>query len=237
MCVVIWCVGVGPGHQRRPLPLLHGGLLQPPLLLNGGFQLHVRLLLDGLRRLQLLDQLHLQHLHLHYLLLRLRNRLQLLLNLLLDVHPSLLNFASFCLLDLLLGDLLLHHDGLLLVAVLLFDVRHVLLQALLVRLSLHFGLCRLLSLRLLNRLHDLFLFLVVLHAHAQVLLGQHLFLEFLFLGHFELLLHAFVVPLLEAHHVVGSLLGLLDLFPGAHFFLLEQRNAVSQHHGVLFHTK
>ena len=51
------------------------------------------------------------------------------------------------------------------------------------------------------------------------------------------LLDLLFVSLFEVGDVVCSLLGLLDLFPGAHFFLLEQRNAVSQHHGVLFHTK
>lgn len=42
-------------------------------LLDGGLQLHVGLLLNGLCRLQLLNQFHFEHFHLHHLLFSLCN--------------------------------------------------------------------------------------------------------------------------------------------------------------------
>ena len=206
------------------------------LLLDGGFQLHVGLLLDRLRRLQLLDQLHLEHLHLHDLLLSLRNALQLLLDLLLDVHARLLDLAPLLLVDLLPRDLLLHLDRLLLVLILLLDVLHLRLQSLLILLRLQLGLRRLFRLRVLDRLHDLLLLLLVHEPHAHILLLEHLLLEFLLLLVLDLLGDALVVALLEAHDVGRALLGLLDLLPGAHFLLLEEGDAVRQHVGVFFHT-
>lgn len=196
-------------------------------LLDGGLQLHVGLLLDGLCRLQLLNQLHLEHLHLHHLLLCLRNRFKLLFNLLLDLHAGFLDFSSFCLLDLLSSNLLLHLNGLLLVCVLLGNVLHLLLQAGLVLLSLELRLGSLFGLRVLDGLDDLFLLLLVHEAHAHVLLNHHLFLEFFFLGVLDLLGDSFVVTLLKAHNVGRTLLGLLNLLPSTHFLLLKQSNTVS----------
>ena len=96
-------------------------------LLNSRLQVLIRLLLDGLRVLQLLNQLHLEHLHLHHLLFSLRDRLQFLLNVLLHHHPRLLNFSSLSLFNLLTSYLLFHLNCLLLVLVFLSYMLHVLL--------------------------------------------------------------------------------------------------------------
>jgi len=96
-------------------------------LLDCRLQLHIGLLLDGLCRLKLLNQLHLEHLHLHHLLFSLRDRLQFLLNVLLHHHPRLLNFSSLSLFNLLTSYLLFHLNCLLLVLVFLSYMLHVLL--------------------------------------------------------------------------------------------------------------
>jgi len=206
------------------------------LLLDGGLQLHISLLLDGLRGLQLLNQLHLEHLHLHDLLLGLCDALQLLLDLLLDVHSCLLNLAALLLVDLLARDLLFHLNRLLLVLVLLLDVLHLRLQPLLVLLRLQLGLGSFLGLRVLDRLHDLLLLLLVHEAHAHVLFLKHLLFEFLFLLVLNFLGDALVIALLEPHHVGSALLCFLDLLPGTHLLLLEEGDTVGQHVCVLLHT-
>lgn len=104
------------------LCFLHAGRLQSAALLDRGLQLQEGLLLHRLRGLQLLNQLHLQHLHLHHVLLRLRNRLQLFLNLLLHHHSSLRDLPPPGLLDLLPSNLLLHLNLLLLIDVFLLHV-------------------------------------------------------------------------------------------------------------------
>jgi hypothetical protein len=122
------------------------GRLQSAALLDSGFQLQESLLLQGLRGLQLLNQLHLEHLHLHHVLLRLRNRLELFLNLLLHHHSSLRNLPPPGLFNLLPSNLLLHLNLLLLENVLLLHMLQVLLQTRLVLLRLHLRLSSLLSL-------------------------------------------------------------------------------------------
>lgn len=112
----------------------------PTLLLDGRLQLHVGLLLDRLSSLQLLDQLHLEHLHLHYLLLCLCDRLQLLFNLVLDLHAGVLDFPAFLLVDLLACNLLLHLNRLLFILVFLLNDLDLGREAVLVLLGLHFGL-------------------------------------------------------------------------------------------------
>ncbi len=80
----------------------------------------------------------------------------------------------------------------------------------------------LLSLSLLLHLEDplaVHLLLLLLHVH---------------LGHLLLLLG--VVFLLEFDDLVGAPLGLLDLFPRFHFFLLQQGDSVGKQLGVSLHT-
>ena len=62
---------------------------------------------------------------------------------------------------------------------------------------------------------------VVVLAHLTLLLVVELDVE-------DLLLNLLFVSLLQARDVIGSLLGLLDLFPGFHFFLFEEGNTVCQ---------
>jgi hypothetical protein len=192
--------------------------------------------LNGLGSLELLDELHLEHVHLHDLLLGLSDRLQLLLDLVLDLHAGVLDLPALLLVNLLPCDLLLHLNCLLLVLVLLLDYLNLGLQALFVLVGLHLGLGSLLCLRVFDCLHDLLLLLLVHEAHTHVLLNKHFLFEFLFLLVLDLLGHAFVVTLFKAHNVGSSLLGLLNLLPGAHLFLFEQGNTVGKHVCILFNA-
>jgi hypothetical protein len=140
--------------------LLHQASVSTTLL-NCSLQFHISLLLDCLSRLQLLDKLHLQHFHLHNLLLGLCNRFQFLFDLLLNKHPSFLNFPSSLLFDLLFGNLLFHLNRLLLIYVLLRYVLHVLLETSFILLCFELSLCSFFSFRLFNRLNNLFLFLLI----------------------------------------------------------------------------
>jgi len=106
------------------------------LLLNSRFKLHIGLFLNCLGCLEFLDQLHLEHLHLHHLLLSLGNGLKFLLNLLLNLHSGILDFPALLFINLLTRDLFLHLDCLLFVLILLLHMLHLLLKALLVLLSL-----------------------------------------------------------------------------------------------------
>lgn len=192
--------------------------------------------MDGLGSLELLDELHLEHLHLHDLLLGLSDRLQLLLDLVLDLHAGVLDLSALLLVNLLSCDLLLHLNCLLLVLVLLLDYLDLGRQALFVLVGLHLGLGGLLRLRVFDGLHDFLLLLLVHKAHTHVLLDKHLLFEFLFLLVLDLLGHAFVVALLETHDVGSSLLCLLNLLPGAHLLLFEQGNTVGKHVRVLLNV-
>ena len=80
-------------------------------LLNSRLQVLIRLLLDGLRVLKLLNQLHLDQLHLHDFLLFIGDQALLLFDLAGDVGSSLRDFSSARLLGLLLGHLLVELDA------------------------------------------------------------------------------------------------------------------------------
>ena len=111
-------------------------------LLNRSFQLHVGLFLDGLRILQLLDQLHLQDLHLHYFLLLERDYALFLLYLLLDHQPRLLDLALSSFFNLQHCNLLFRLNLLLLHLILVCDVLQILMHSTLVLLRFEFGLVR-----------------------------------------------------------------------------------------------
>lgn len=98
------------------------------LLLNSLFQFHVGLLLDSLRVLQFLDQLHLEEFHLHDLLFLGRNNALLFFDLALDLNPGLHNFTTLRLFHLLFSDLLLDLHRCLSILILLGNVLHVLLM-------------------------------------------------------------------------------------------------------------
>jgi len=110
------------------------------LLLDGLFQVHVGLLLDGLGVLQLLNQFHFQQLHPHHFLLLHRNQTLLFLYLSLNLKSGLLNAPLTRLFDLLLSDLFLDVHLLLAHLVLFCHKLHVLLVTLLVMHSPHFRL-------------------------------------------------------------------------------------------------
>ena len=46
------------------------------------------------------------------------------------------------------------------------------------------------------------------------------------------LLHFLLVSLLKARNVISPLLGLLNLLPGLHLLLLEERNTISEQLGI-----
>ena len=85
-------------------------LLASTFLLNRLLQLHVGLLLDCLRVLQLLDELHLQKFHLNDFLLLVSDKSLLFFNLALDLHASVVHASAACLFNLLLRNLLLHSN-------------------------------------------------------------------------------------------------------------------------------
>jgi hypothetical protein len=221
-----------PGSGRC-LPVKLGvRLSSAALLLDGLLELHVRLLLDSLGVLQLLDQLHLEQLHLDHFLLLVRDEALLLLNLPLDVHARLVHASAACLIDLLLGNLLLHLNVLLAHHVPLRHELHVLLMAHLVFLRLHLRLVRLLLSVHVDRRLDLLPLLFAFHALSRVGINELLLAVLLHLHAFDFIVHPLGVALLEAHDLAGALLGLLDLLPGAHLFLLEEGDAVGKQLGI-----
>lgn len=68
------------------------------------------------------------------------------------------------------------------------------------------------------------------------MLNQHFLFKFSLLQIIHLLGHTLVISLLEAHDVCSTFLGLLNLFPSAHFLLLEQGNTVGKHIGIFLNT-
>ena len=206
---------VAAAHAVQRCLGIHAALLLDRLL-----QLHVGLFLNGLSVLQLFYQLHLKQLHLHHLLLLVRNQPLLLLNLALDVLARLLDLASAGLVNFLACDLLLNADRLLAVVVLVGELLHVLGEPHLVLLGVHLGFVGLLVAVHLNGGLDLLLFHVVLLANSLVVLRHLLLVVLVVLHTLDLVVHPLVVPLLQTHHLGRAFLGLLDLLPGAHLLLL-----------------
>ena len=191
-------------------------------------ELSVGLLLNGLGVLQLLNQLHLKHLHLHDLLLLRAN------------HGFLLNHPLFCFC--LRFHLFSSYEFLLLKlgnSLLLFN-HLVLLLGVQLRLSEEY----VLSLFILD-LYDTLLFDLLLLGEVDGLLDllsldlafpSHLVdpLLILLLHHLlntqliHLLLDLDLVLLLESKDFGGTFLGLLNLFPSTHFFLLKEGDTVSE---------
>ena len=194
--------------------------------IDGRLQLRIRLLLDSLRVLELLYQLHLQHLHLHDLGLLLPNHL-----LLLSYFPGNLLACLFVLdapvlldlglldLFLLFLDLVFHHFLLMQMLVLLPVLILMLFRYKLALLGLlflmkHNGILDLLRLHISLLLHDLYVMPVLLLP----LLLRHLQLH--------LLLRSLLVLGLQAIHIIRPLLRLLYLLPRLHLLLLQESNSV-----------
>jgi len=188
--------------------------------------------LDGLRILQLLDQLHLQDLHLHYFLLLERDYALFLLYLLLDHQPRLLDLALSSFFNLQLCNLLLRLNLLLLHLILVCDVLQILVHSTLVLLRFEFGLLRFLLFWHCDRLHDFLSFLLVLKAFPLVSLSDLLLFKLDSLHVINLGGDALVVSLLQPHHFLSPLFRFFDLLPGAHFFLFEERYAICKQLGV-----
>ena len=110
----------------------------------------------------------------------------------------------------------------------------------------HLGLLGLLLLLQHQGISDFVLLLGSLLSHQVILMGGHVLLllfhlhleDFLLMSRLNgtYLLHFFLVPLLKGRDVSGSLLGLIDLLPSFHLFLLEKGYAICQQQGVSFDT-
>ena len=189
-------------------------------------ELSIRLLLNSLRVLQLLDQLHFEHLHLHDLLLLRPNHRLLLGHPLVRLRLRLELLPPHELLLLQLRDPLLLLNHLILLCRVRLRLRIEDVLALLV-LDLNDSLLfHLLLLAQVDCLLDLLTLNFTLSAHiVDSLLG--LLLDHLI--HTEglhLLLDLHLVLLLEGDDLGRTLLGLLYLLPGTHLLLLEEGNAV-----------
>lgn len=130
--------GIG---EARPLMTAvpraaHHVLTQRAPLLNRRLQILVRLLLDGLRVLQLLDQLHLDQFHLHDLLLLVADEPLLFFDLARYVGSSLRDLPPPQLISLLLGALLVELNAALTLQVQPLDVFELLLLSSVVLLHL-----------------------------------------------------------------------------------------------------
>ena len=188
---------------------------------DGSFELGVGLFLDGLGVLELLDEFHFQHLHLHDLGLLLPDYLLLFGYFSGDFLAGLLVLDAAVLLDLGLLDLFLLFLDLVL--------HHFLLEQVLVLLSV------LILVLFGNELALLGLLLLVENNGVLDLPGLHIPLLLhdldvvpvlllpVLLGHLEL--HLFLGPLLilglQSLHIVGPFLGLLYFLPRFHLLLLQ----------------
>jgi len=195
---------------------------------QGVLELSVGLLLNGLRVLQLLNQLHLKHLHLHdFLLLRTNHSFffnHTLLHLSFGFH--LFSSNEFFLLKLGNPLLLFNHLVLLLCVKLRLCEEYVLSLFIL---YLYDPL--LFDLLLLGQIDGLLYLLPLdlpLPAH---LIDPLLVLLLHHLPHTQLLhllLDLHLVLLLQGEDLGGTLLGLLDLLPSTHFLLLKEGDTICE---------
>ena len=206
------------------------------LLIDCLFKLRVRLLLDGLCILQLFDQLHLEHLHLHDLLLFLLDHSFLLGNLSRNFLSSLIDLLFAELFDLnSLNTLLLLHGS---VLELLFShlISNRLLVSSLMLLVNKFGLLGFLFLLEHDRLSNLHLFILTVSAHSSQLLSVHFLSVCLLLHGLSLATRTLLVHHLRLDYVAGAPLRLLDLLPRLHFLLLKERNSVGEQLRILLNA-
>ena len=190
-------------------------------------KLLVCILLDSLSVLQLLDQLHLQLFHLHNFFFLLLTQEVLIVDTVVMVSLYLLDTALTVFFNLHdRQSLLLSHD-LILHAVLLFNFEALELLLLFVLLLHDIALFGFFSARLENCLLNFSLLIlshlvdrvIVLSDHPLVIVRCLIFVDFP--------LNPVLVTLLEREDLVGSLLGIIDLFPGLVLFLLQKCDSVS----------
>lgn len=190
------------------------------------------MLLDGLSVLELLDELHLKHFHLHDLLL-------------LGADNGF--FLAHTLLHFLLGLVLLppdelfflkKRDPLLLLHHLVLDrsiLRSLAEENLLSLLVLHLDeplLLHFLFLAQVDGLLDLLPLLVPLLSHFIDFLLVFILHHLLHTKLFHLLMDLVLILLLQRDDLSGSFLSLLNLLPGTHLLLLEEGDSVGQQLGV-----
>lgn len=192
--------------------------------------------MDGLSVLKLLDEFHLQHLHLHDLSLFLADEFLLLGNLSSDILSSLHMLLPSKLLDLGSLKLLLLSEHLGFKFLLLLLLHSVHIRPVLMLLANELSLLGLFLLMqndgILNLLFLHFALLFLLH-HSMPILCDSLLLHLLLL---EFLLHFHIVLLLKLGDLGCPSLRLLDLLPRFHFFLFQESDPVRQKLGISFDT-
>ena len=201
-------------------------------MVDGLLELGVGLLLNSLGVLQLLDEFHLEHLHLHDLGLFLLYYFLLLSNLTSDVLSCSVNLGLSKLFDL----------GSLEALVLLLDtVRQVSLSLLLLQLDRvarlvllvdELGLLGFFSLMKKNGLLHATLISHSLSPHGSHVLALSSLPPLVLEDQLLLALCALLVSELGLDNIVGTTLGLLDLLPRFHFLLLQKCDTVRQQLGV-----
>lgn len=206
------------------------------LLINCLFELSIGLLLDGLCILQLFDQLHLEHFHLHHFLLLLLDHGFLFSNLSRNFLPCSVNLLFAELLHLsTLNTLLLFHDSIL---ELFFAhlVRNLLLMSRLLLLLDELGLLRLLFLLQMNGVLYLLFLVLTVSTHSRQLLSMHFLALCLLLHGKSLAALTLFICELRFDHVGGTPLRLLNLLPRLHFLLLEERDSVCEQLRILLNV-
>lgn len=188
--------------------------------------------MNCLRVLELLDEFHLEELHLHHLLLLLLDDAVLLFDLPGDLRSRLLQFPAAHFVLFLFSNLFVEFDSCL---SFLIDSLHefeLMSFASLVLLGLDFGLLCLFMFAHEDGLLDLCFLHASLLAHlgdpVLRLVGDHIVIFHLL----HLFCDADVIAFLKPHDFAGALLRFLDLLPGLHLLLLEECDTVSQELGI-----
>jgi hypothetical protein len=203
---------------------------------QGVLKLSIGLLLDGLSVLQLLNQLHLKHLHLHDLLLLGADHGLLFNHALLHLCLGLHLFSSHEFLFLKLRDTLLLFNHLVLLLCVKLGLRE---EHILPLLILYLNDSLLLDFFLLakvNCLLNLLSFNFSLFAHMINPILSFLLHHLIYTKLLHLLLDFNLVFLLEGEDFVGTLFGFLDLFPSTHFLLLKEGDTIGKKLGISLNT-
>jgi hypothetical protein len=203
------------------------------LLIDRLLEFSVCLLLDRLRILQLFDQLHLEHFHLHHFLLLLLDHSLLFVNLSRNFFTSLVYLLFAELLDLSsLNTLLLLHGS---VPELLFShlIRNLLLMSCLLLLVNKPGLLGFLFFLDIDSILNLLFLVITVGTHCCQMLSMGFLANGLLLHSKGLAALTLLVLELRFDDVAGAPLRLLDLLPRLHFLLLEERDSVGEQLRVL----
>merc|ERR1719469_1082731 len=199
-----------------------------PLLLNCLFELFIRLRLDGLGVLQLLDKFELQQLHLHYFLLLMSDLLFFIPDLSFHLQPLLSDLLNFLLFHFPTSMTLIFLDTTFTVLVQFLNVGLLRGEADFALLCTDTGLPSFFLLREDCHLLNPFLLksMLLLHSVDSVLglIGPHVIV----LHFFNLGTDSLLVFLLEAHDFSGLLLRLLNLLPRLHLLLLQKSNTIGK---------